>query len=226
MHHERLVAQAAAAATTITASPWTEGVNYTRLVPAQPTTVSTGQVEVLEFFWYACPHCYAIDPLVESWKKTKPAYITFVPVPAMWNDGQRSLARFHYALESMGKLDQLHSEIFKTIHMGGNTLLASDPSDAAAAERIQTEFVKKYGLSEDEFKKAYHSFGVETNLQRADQLVQRYRVSGVPAFVVNGKYVADVASAQGAEGVAPNCQTRVNSARNRAVPTRVTRQAF
>jgi len=187
----------ASAATTSGPTLWQEGVNYTRLVPAQPTAVPAGQVEVLEFFWYACPHCYAIDPLVETWKKTKPAYITFSRVHVMWNEGHRALARLYYTLESMGKLDQLHAEVFKEIHLNGNPLVASDPNNAAESERIQTAFVAKHGISESDFKKAYHSFAVETALQRADQLVQRYRIDGVPTFVVNGKFVADVRSADG-----------------------------
>jgi thiol:disulfide interchange protein DsbA len=196
-----VAAAASTASAAITTPPalWQEGVHYTRIVPAQPTAVPPGQVEVLEFFWYACPHCYALDPLVESWKKTKPAYITFSRVHVMWSEGHRSMARFFYTLESLGKLDQLHGEVFKEIHVNGNPLVASDPNDAAGSERIQTAFVKKFGISEDAFKKAYHSFGVETQLQRADQLVQRYRIEGVPTFVVNGKYVADVRSAQGPE---------------------------
>lgn len=189
-------ATAAAAAATLTPpTPWQEGVNYTRLVPAQPTSAPAGQVEVLEFFWYACPHCYAIDPLVESWKKSKPAYISFSRVHVMWNEAHRSLARLYYTLESLGKLNELHSEVFKEIHVNGNFLVASDPNNAAETERIQTAFVKRFGIPEDTFKKAYHSFAVETALQRADQLVQRYRVDGVPTFVVNGKYIADVRTA-------------------------------
>jgi protein dithiol oxidoreductase (disulfide-forming) len=186
---------AASAATTSAPTPWQEGVNYTRLVPAQPTSVASGQVEVLEFFWYACPHCYAIDPLVESWKKTKPAFVSFSRVPIMWSEGHRSTARLYYTLESIGKLEQLHGEVFKEIHVNGNPLIAPDANDTAGAERVQTAFVKKFGVSEDTFKKAYHSFGVETSLQRADQLVLRYRIEGVPTFVINGKYVADVRSA-------------------------------
>ena len=189
----------ASAATTSGPSLWQEGVNYTRLVPTQPTDVPSGQVEVLEFFWYACPHCSAIDPLVESWKKTKPAYISFSRVHVLWNEGHRSLARLYYTLDSLGKLDQLHGEVFKEIHVNGNPLVAGNPNNAAESERIQTAFVQKFGISEAEFKKAYHSFGVETALQRADQLVQRYRIDGVPTFVVNGKFVADVRSADGAE---------------------------
>lgn len=186
---------ASAATPTTPPTPWQEGVNYTRLVPAQPTSAAAGQVEVLEFFWYGCPHCYAIDPLVESWKKSKPAYISFSRVPVMWSEGHRSTARLYYTLESMGKLDQLHSEVFKEIHVNGDFLVTSDPNDTAGAERLQTAFVKKFGITEDAFHKAYRSFAVETALQRADQLVQRYRVEGVPTFVVNGKYLADVRSA-------------------------------
>ena len=89
-------APAAAAANLTAPTLWQEGVNYTRLVPSQPTAVPAGQVEVLEFFWYACPHCYAIDPLVESWKKTKPAYISFSRVHVTWSEGHRSLARLYY----------------------------------------------------------------------------------------------------------------------------------
>jgi thiol:disulfide interchange protein DsbA len=185
----------ASAATPSGPALWEEGVNYTRLVPAQPTAVPAGQVEVLEFFWYACPHCYGIDPLVESWKKTKPAYISFSRVHVMWNEGHRSLARLYYTLESLGKLDQLQSEVFKEIHVNGNPLVASNPTNEAESERIQTAFVRKFGISESDFKKAYHSFAVDTALQRADELVQRYRVDGVPRFVVNGKYIADVQTA-------------------------------
>jgi len=189
----------ASAATLSGPTPWQDGVNYTRIVPAQPTAVPNGQVEVLEFFWYACPHCNAIDPLVESWKKTKPAYISFSRVHVMWNEGHRSLARLYYTLDSMGKLDQLHSEVFKEIHVNGNPLVAGDPNNAAESERIQTAFVTKHGISESDFKKAYHSLPVDLALQRADALVQRYRIDGVPTFVVNGKYVADVRSADGQE---------------------------
>jgi len=185
----------AAAATTAAPAKWQEGVNYTRLVPAQPTAVPAGQVEVLEFFWYACPHCYAIDPLVESWNKTKPAYVTFTRVPVMWNEGHRSLARLFYTLESLGKLNELHGEVFKEIQVNGDPLVAADPSNVAESERIQTAFAAKHGISADAFKKAYHSFSVENDLQRADQLEQRYRIDGVPTFVINGKYIADVRSA-------------------------------
>ncbi|MGA2397286.1 MAG: thiol:disulfide interchange protein DsbA/DsbL [Steroidobacteraceae bacterium] len=173
---------------------WQPGVNYTLIVPAQPTSVPAGQVEVLEFFWYACPHCYDLDPQIEAWRKSKPAYISFSRVPVTWSDGHRALARLFYTLKSLGKLDQLHDAVFKEIHVNGNPLVAAD-GDEAETERIQTAFAKKQGIADDEFKKAYHSFSVDADLQKADALVQRYRIDGVPSFVINGKYVADVRTA-------------------------------
>jgi protein dithiol oxidoreductase (disulfide-forming) len=173
---------------------WQEGVNYTRLVPAQPTFSPPGTVEVLEFFWYACPHCYALDPLVESWRKTKAPYIAFSRIPVMWGPSHRSLARLFYALQSLGKLDALHTAIFKEIHVNNDPLTGTTDADS---ERMQLAFVTKHGVSAAAFKNAYHSFTVETDLQRADEQMQRYHITGVPTFVVNGKFVADVGTAGG-----------------------------
>jgi thiol:disulfide interchange protein DsbA len=185
----------AAAATLTPPAIWQEGVNYTRLVPAQPTSAPAGQVEVLEFFWYSCPHCYEIDKLVEPWRKSKPAYISFSRVPVLWEPVHRSQARLFYTLESLGKLNDLHSAVFKEIHENNDPLVAADPYNTEETERIQAAFVKKFGISEDAFRKAYHSFSVDTAMQRADELVHRYRVDGVPTFVINGKYIADVLTA-------------------------------
>jgi thiol:disulfide interchange protein DsbA len=186
------VAAATPAASAQPAGPtlWQPGVNYTLIVPAQPTSVPAGQIEVLEFFWYACPHCYDLDPQVEAWRKSKPAYVSFSRVPVTWSPGHRELARLFYTLQTLGKLDQLHSEVFKEIHVNGNPLVAQD-GDEAETERIQTAFAKKEGIPEDEFKKAYHSFPVDNDVEKADALVQRYRIDGVPTFVINGKYVTD-----------------------------------
>jgi thiol:disulfide interchange protein DsbA len=198
--HNALLAAVAStvAAATPTASAqavgptlWQPGVNYTLIVPAQPTSVPAGQIEVLEFFWYACPHCYDIDPQVEAWRKAKPAYVTFTRVPVTWSPGHRELARLFYTLQSLGKLDQLHGDVFKEIHVNNNPLVAED-GDEAQTERIQTAFARKEGIPEDEFTKVYHSFAVDADLQKADALVQRYRIDGVPTFVINGKYVTDV----------------------------------
>ena len=173
---------------------WQEGVNYTRLVPAQPTFVAPGKVEVIEFFWYACPHCYALDPLIEAWRKTKAPYIAFSRIPVMWGPSHRALARMFYALQSLGKLDELHTAIFKEIHVNNDPLTGNSDADS---ERMQVAFVTKHGVSAQAFENAYRSFTVETDLQRADEQMQRYHIMGVPTFVINGKYVADVGTAGG-----------------------------
>jgi thiol:disulfide interchange protein DsbA len=189
------VATSASAATTEPNSVWKEGVNYNRLVPAQPTSAGPDQVEVLEVFWYGCSHCYALDPLVEAWRKHKAGYIKFSRVPVMWdNDIHRSHARLFYTMDDLGKLEQLHPLTFKEIHVNGDMLAAQDPADS---EKMQLSFLKKFGVSDDQFRKSYRSFNVETNLQRAEQITLRYGVTGVPTFVINGKYVADVGMAGG-----------------------------
>jgi protein dithiol oxidoreductase (disulfide-forming) len=174
-----------------TSARFKEGVNYQRLVPAQPTTVAPGKVEVVEVFWYGCGHCFALDPALESWRsKAKPGYAEFVRVPAMWNDTTRMHARLFYTTELLGKLDQLHTPIFREIHVNGNQLNTVDKIAA---------FFKQHGVSAEDFNQAFSSFAVESKLQRADFLNRRYRVQSVPTFVVNGKYTTDVGLAGGEE---------------------------
>lgn len=177
------------ATTAPTSAQFKEGTNYTRLVPAQPTGVAPGKVEVVEVFWYGCGHCFALEPAIESWKgKDKPAYAEFVRVPAMWNDATRMHARVFFTAELLGKLEQLHTPIFREINMKGNQL--------NTVEKI-TAFFKEHGVSTDEFQKAFSSFAVENKLQRADFLNRRYRIESVPTVIVNGKYKTDVTMAGG-----------------------------
>ena len=162
-----------------TSARFKEGAHYHKIVPAQPTNVAPGKVEVAEVFWYGCAHCFSLDPALESWRGKAPSYIEFVRIPAMWNDTTRMHARVFYTVELLGKLDELHSLIFREIHVNGNTLSTLD--------KIST-FFKQHGVDEDEFQKAFSSFAVESKLQRADFLNRRYRVQSVPLMIVNGKY--------------------------------------
>ena len=172
-----------------TSSKFKEGANYQKLVPAQPTSVAPGKVEVAEVFWYGCSHCFSLDPAIDSWRaKGKANYIEFVRIPAMWNDATRMHARVFYTAELLGKLDQLHSLIFRELHVAGNQLNTVDKIAA---------FFQQHGVSKDEFTKAFSSFAVESKLQRADFLNRRYRIQSVPTMVVNGKYTADLGSAGG-----------------------------
>ena len=175
------------------AGKWVAGVNYRPLVPAQPTDAAPGKVEVIEMFWYACPHCYALDPFLESWRKSKPAYIDFKRVHVTWQEVHRSHAKLFYALQALGKEEALHSEVFAEMHDRKNYMFM--PGDERESLSAQTAFVKAHGISEADFTNAINSFTVQTNLAKADDLVHRYRVEGVPLIVINGKYVTDIAMA-------------------------------
>jgi len=174
---------------------WQPGVNYAPVVPAQPTSVASGKVEVMEVFWLACPHCYALEPRLRSWLNTKPAYVEFIRVPVIWQDVHRAHARLFYTLEALGR-DDLVTKAFDTIHQD---LENSKPPLIGQSEeetyRLQQQFAAQNGVSADDFSKAYNSFSVGSNLQRAEEITQRYHVQGVPFFVVNGKYSTDVAQA-------------------------------
>jgi thiol:disulfide interchange protein DsbA len=174
---------------------WQAGVNYDPVVPAQPTSVAPGKVEVVEVFWLACPHCYALEPRVRSWLKSKPAYIEFVRVPVIWQQMHRQHARLYYTLEALNR-DDLVAKAFDTIHQDLENHvppLVGQSDDETF--RLQQQFATQNGISADDFSKAYNSFSVSSNLQRAEEMTQRYHVQGVPFFVVNGKYSTDVAKA-------------------------------
>ena len=179
----------------VSSSRWALGKNYNQLVPSQPTDSPADKVEVVEVFWYGCGHCYHFDPYLENWrKKGQPAFVDFRRVPVMWNDINRQHARLFYVLQALGKLDQLHTAVFREIHANGNMLADQDP---AKGEALQMAFLKSKGISAADLKRVYHSFPVESSLQRAEILTRRYQVTGVPMVVVSGKYTADVGSAGG-----------------------------
>lgn len=176
-------------------SKFKEGTNYTKIVPAQPTNAAPGKVEVTEVFWYGCGHCFALDPAIESWRaKGKPAYVDFVRVPAMWNEGTRLHARIFYTAEVLGKLEELHTLIFREIHVNGNQLNNVDKIGA---------FFAQHGVSKEKFTETFSSFAVESKLQRADFLNKRYRIDSVPTVIVNGKYSTDVTKAGGENQLFP-----------------------
>jgi thiol:disulfide interchange protein DsbA len=172
-------------------SAFKEGVHYQLLVPTQPSNAPPGQIEVVEVFWYGCSHCFALDPKLETWRqKDKPSYVAFHRVPATWNDATQFHGRLFYAAEMLGKLDELHTPLFREIHLNGNPLNTMDKGKA---------FFTAHGVAKADFDKVFTSFGLESKLQNAVMLNKRYRVQSVPFFVVNGKYTADVSSAGGEE---------------------------
>jgi protein dithiol oxidoreductase (disulfide-forming) len=172
---------------------WKPGTNYDPLVPAQPTTVGPGKVEVVEVFWLGCPHCAALEPYIQSWLKNKPAYIDFVRVPVMWGPAHRAHAHLFYTIAALNRQD-LVQKAFDAIQNQHQMLFASSEDDTLKA---QEAWAKDNGISPDDYAKAYNSFSVNSNLQRAEQLTQRYHVEGVPLIVINGKYTTDVAKSNG-----------------------------
>ncbi len=175
------------------AGKWKAGTNYVPLVPAQPTNVAPGKVEVVEVFWYACPHCNSLEPFIQSWLKNKPEYVEFVRVPVMWGPVHRAHAKLFYMLRALNRPD-LDRKVFETIHGQGNMLVSNDEQ---VTRKMQLDFLKANGVSVEDFNKAWDSFTVSTGLQRAEQLTERYKVQGVPLIVINGKYTTDPGLAGG-----------------------------
>jgi len=172
------------AASAAQAAELTAGVNYKLLEPAQPTEVAPGKVEVVEVFWYACGHCYLLEPKLETWERSaKPAYVQLVRMPATWNETLKTHARLFYTAELLGKLPQLHSDIFREINVKGDRL--------DSPQSIQAYFLAR-GVSKADFEKAFSSFAVESKVRRADDMNRRYKITATPSFIVNGKYMTDV----------------------------------
>jgi len=162
----------------------TEGEQYKLLKPAQPTDVAPGKVQIVEVFWYACGHCYAIEPKVVAWNaKGRPAYVEFLRMPATWNEILKTHARIFYTAELLGKLPQLNEEIFREINVKGDRMDTPDKIEA---------FFVSHGVSKADFQKAFASFAVESKIRQAEEMNKRYKITGTPTWIVAGKYVADV----------------------------------
>ena len=160
-----------------------EGVNYKPMLPAQPTDVGPGQVEIIEFFWYGCPHCYAVEPYLEAWLKTKPKNVVFkrVPVAMAWGENMDVDGHAYYTAEALGIGAKIHQPLFDAIHKDGQGELRDD------VDALRT-FFGKFGVSGKDFDGAWNSFGVQAKLAQAANMEQRYGLEGVPTFVINGKW--------------------------------------
>ena len=154
------------------------GKDYYEAPFAQPVETG-GKIEVREFFWYGCPHCYDIEPYVDSWLKKKRANAAFVRTPGMF-DRWVVHARAFYALESINAVDKVHGAFFSAMHRDKRAL--NDESSI-------TNFVASHGVDREQFRSAWNSFGVRTKLERARQLQQDLGLQGVPTFVVDGRYI-------------------------------------
>jgi thiol:disulfide interchange protein DsbA len=166
--------------------------NFERLQPAQPVE-GGGKIEVTEFFWYGCPHCYALEPYINEWLKTKPQDVVFKRVPT-YNDNWAPMVSLYYTLEAMGLADQYHQKVFDAIHKQNVNLNNKSKRD---------EWLKANGIDPAKYAEVEKSFTVNTKINRAKQLTQAYKVDGVPRVFVNGKYYTSPEHAGGSERTFP-----------------------
>lgn len=161
------------------AAQYQEGIHYERIVPAQPTS-TVDKVEVLEIFWYGCPHCFRFEPYVERWLRRKPDNAQFVRLPGIFRPSWENHARAFYTAELLGVFEKVHKPLFNAIHL--------EKKKMNTEEALADFFAKFGGVDKAEFIKTFRSFAVETRLRRAKTMTSRYGISGVPAVIVNGKY--------------------------------------
>lgn len=155
------------------------GKDYKIMNSPMPTS-SGKKVEVLEFFFYGCPHCYHLHPYISAWEKKMPKDVALEYVPVIFNDSWEPMAHTYYALEAMGKIKDLHDALFEAWNVQN-----IDLSDEA---RI-TEFVAKHGVDRSKFDAGYNSFAISSKIARSNQLVQSYGIRGTPTIAVDGKYI-------------------------------------
>lgn len=157
---------------------WEEGTHYDVITPAV-RTANPDKIEVAEFFWYGCGHCYTFEPMIGQWKKTLADDVDFRGSPAMWNPQMEMHARAFYTAEVLGVLDTMHPVIFQAMNVDGKRL----SSEAEIAQLFVAN-----GVAEEDFLKAYRSFGVNSLVGQANARARSAKVTGTPALMVNGKY--------------------------------------
>ncbi|MFN8953593.1 MAG: thiol:disulfide interchange protein DsbA/DsbL [Burkholderiales bacterium] len=169
------------------ASVWAQqamrsGKDYITLERPVPTEAGTSKIEVLEFFWYSCPHCNAFEPAFEQWAKNAPKDVVVRRVPVAFRDDFVPQQRLYYTLEAMNLLEKMHIRVFTAIH-GEKLMLNSDATVLAWAE--------KQGIDKAKFAETYKSFGVAAKAKRAVQLQNDFKIEGVPSLGVAGRYYID-----------------------------------
>ena len=165
-----------------------EGIEYEVLEKAQPAPTD-GKVEVIEFFSYACPHCYRFEPFIEKWQESKSDNVEFIHVPAVFNKNWEALANLYYAAEWLGVEEKMHPVIFEAMH-GGEGKKARSFDDLKA-------IFEANGISGEKLDKAMNEFSVANKTLKAKRMTQAYGIKSVPNIVVQGKYRTNGTLAQG-----------------------------
>ncbi|MBD9359978.1 thiol:disulfide interchange protein DsbA/DsbL [Methylomonas fluvii] len=159
---------------------------YEAITPAQPVQ-NPDKIEVIEFFWYGCPHCYSLEPSMVEWLKTKPANVEFIRQPAVFSDLWGKHAKAYFTAEALGVLDKVHADLFDAIQNKKQKLVSEDEL---------AKFFADHGVKDEDFRSAFNSFLVDAKLRQAESTGPRYGISGVPALIVNGKYKVTAQSAK------------------------------
>ncbi|WP_338560629.1 thiol:disulfide interchange protein DsbA/DsbL [Acinetobacter sp. KS-LM10] len=170
---------------------FTAGKDYTVL--QNPGTVTVpGKLEVREFFWYGCGHCFTLEPHMQAWLKKIPKDVNFIRTPAAMNKVWEQNARGYYVSEALGVRQKTHLPLFHAIHDKGQQIFD---------QKSQAKFFTQYGVPEAKFNSLYNSFAITAKVSQANKLAQQYQLTGVPAVVVNGKYVVQGENAKVTEVV-------------------------
>ncbi|NOQ64184.1 MAG: thioredoxin domain-containing protein [Methyloprofundus sp.] len=174
-----------------TSASFAAGKGYTDLAAVQPTQDPT-KVEVIEFFWYGCPHCYQFEPALTKWQETLPANVTFIRQPAVFSKVWAQHAKAYFTAEVLDVVEKVHADLFHAIQVKKEKLTSE--ADLAV-------FFVAHGVDKAAFHQAYNSFIVDTKMRQAKTMGPRYGITGVPAVVVNGKYLVNNRSAGSFENV-------------------------
>lgn len=164
-----------------------EGSDYLKLGRPAPVDAPADKVEVIEFFWYSCPHCNAFEPAFDAWAKKQPAHVVVKRAPVAFQDSFVPQQRLYYALEAMGKVEELHRKVFHAIHTEKQRLATQDQI---------ADWIAKQGVDRAKFLEVYNAFGVAGKARRATQLQDAYQVDGVPSLGIAGKYFTSGSLAQ------------------------------
>lgn len=171
------------------AAEYEAGKHYMVLESPVPTRDSS-KVEVVELFWYGCPHCFRFEPLLDKWHSTVAEDVDFWHSPAMWNDRMKIHAKAYFTADVLGVLPTMHMAIFTAMNV--------DRQKLQKEGEIAELFVKN-GVKKSDFDKAFNSFGVESSVRQADSRARGYKITGTPEMVVNGKYRVSASTAGSAE---------------------------
>ncbi len=158
-----------------------EGINYIPVVPAQPTSVPPGQIQVVEFFWYGCPRCFELQPYLEAWDRNKPANVVLKRVPAALNPQWDIAARAYYTAMQLGILAKANEAIYQALQVNHMNL--------ATATDYENFFASRFDVNAKQFETVWNSFEVDARISQAKVLAQRYGITDVPTLAVNGKWL-------------------------------------